>query len=102
MQDEQELDPAFQQIFREWPELRALGESKQPNVERLRDFIDYMIADAAIGGQMCREKGDTMGARGANGQQNALMFLRVAVFGCYPNEKRLQYMGDVVQKGETP
>ena len=102
MSSQSSLDPKFVQVFRDWPELRALGESKQPYVERLRDFLDYMATDSAIAGENLRDQGDLTTARAAQGQALAFLFLRVAIFGIEPDDARIKYMTDCLEKGETP
>lgn len=89
-------------LKRDWPELRELGARNDPQVERLRDYLDFKIVECAFKEQAARERHSQQFADATFGAANAFQLVRCALFGEPPSEARIEQMGTLVSEGEMP
>lgn len=89
-------------LKRDWPELRELGARNDPQVERLRDYLDFKIVDSAFKEQAARERDNLEFAHGSMGSAAAFQLVRLALFGGPPSEARIEQMGTLVAEGKRP
>lgn len=89
-------------LKRDWPELRELGARHDPQIERLRDYLDFKIVECAFKEQAAQERGLDQYTNATMGAGRAFELVRLALFGGPPSEARIEQMGTLVSEGKMP